>query len=296
MISVLICSINPDLLKNVTENISKTIGVPFEILYWDNRIEKKGICKVYNELARKAQFPYLCFLHEDVLFQTNNWGRNIADIFINDKEIGLIGIAGSKFKSAYFSGWYTGVKELDCANYIHQYKTGTEHICLTPDDKKIPQEVVCIDGVFMCTTKDAWANISFDEKFLKGFHFYDIDFSLQLAGLYKVIVTYDIELVHITSGGDYSNNWIETAFQFHKKMKSVLPYSKINVNKSKADKKIIIATMDHLKNYKITFRNKIKWITLQKLYLNPVFYYSILKFFLYNPLGLKRIHFNLKSK
>lgn len=296
MISVLICSINAGLLKNIRENISKTIGVPFEILFQDNRLEKKGICKVYNELASKAKFPYLCFLHEDVLFQTDNWGKKITDIFKNDEATGLIGIAGSKYKSAYFSGWYTGARELDCANYIHQYKNGTEHICLTPDDKKVSEEVVCIDGVFMCCKRDAWSNISFDEIFLKGFHFYDIDFSLRMAHNYKVIVTYDIKLVHITTGGDYSNNWIETAFQFHEKMKTDLPYSKIELNTKTADKKVIISTMDHLKNYKITFRNKMKWIALQKLYSNPFFYYSILKFILYKPLGLKRIHFNLKSK
>jgi hypothetical protein len=30
--------------------------------------------------------------------------------------------------------------------------------------------------------------------------------------------------------------------------------------------------------------------------LNPLFYYSIAKFVLYQPLGLKKIHTNLKGK
>jgi hypothetical protein len=34
---------------------------------------------------------------------------------------------------------------------------------------------------------------------------------------------------------------------------------------------------------------------LQKLYLNPLFYYPILKFMLYKPLGLKKIHFKSKK-
>ena len=74
MISVLICSIDTELLNNVRTNIAETIGVPFEILYLDNRNEKKGICQVYNELAERARFPYLCFLHEDVILNANDWG------------------------------------------------------------------------------------------------------------------------------------------------------------------------------------------------------------------------------
>ena len=295
MISVLICSIHPELLSNVQKNIRETIGVPFEILFVDNRNDKKGICEVYNGLAQKAKYPYLCFLHEDVLLRTQNWGVEILNTFSKDEAIGLIGIAGSKYKSAYFSGWYSGVKMLDCGNYIHQYRAGSEHVFLSPSGTKISEEVVCIDGVMMCCKKEVWEQTLFDEKLLKEFHFYDIDFSLRVSRHYKVMVTYDIDLVHITTGGDYSNNWVETAILFHKEKKTELPFSKIDLNQHEIDNRVIIKTMDHLKNYKISFRNKKRWIVLQKLYLNPLFYYSILKFMLYQPLGLRKIHFKSKK-
>lgn len=296
MISVLICSVNPDLLNNVTENIKKTIGVPFEILCADNSTAKKGICQVYNELASKSSFDYLCFLHEDVVLKTDNWGEKIIEIFSKDEKAGLMGIAGSKYKSGYFSGWYTGVKKLDCANYFHQYPSGFEHVFLTPSGTKEVEEVVCVDGVMICTKKEVWQKTLFDEKLLRGFHFYDIDFSLRVAHQYKVIVTYNIDLVHITTGGDYTNNWVETAILYHQKMKAELPFSKISLDRKKMDRQVVITTMDHLKNYKISFRNKLRWIIFQKIYLNPLFYYSILKFILYQPFGLKKIHANLKSK
>ena len=296
MISVLICSVNKDLLNNVTENIKKTIGVPFEILIFNNQIEKKGICEVYNQLAAEATFDYLCFLHEDVVLKTSNWGREIVELFSKDEKTGLIGIAGSKYKSGYCSGWYTGVKELDCANYFHQYSSGLEHVFLDPSGNKETEEVVCVDGVMICTKKEVWQNILFNDRLLKGFHFYDIDYSLRVAQHYKVIVSYKIDIVHITSGGDYSNNWVTTAILYHREMKSILPFSKYSINRKKIDKRVVITTMDHLKNYKISFRNKMRWIVFQKLYLNPIFYYSILKFMVYQPLGLKRIHANFKSK
>jgi hypothetical protein len=295
MISVLICSANPILLQKITENIEKTIGVPFEIISIDNRLEKKGICAVYNELASVSKFEFLCFLHEDVLLKTENWGQIIIQTFFNNTKIGLLGIAGSKYKSSYYSGWYTGIKELDCANYIHEHSSKTEHVFLSPSNNDL-EEVVCIDGVFMFATKTAWCEIKFDDKLLKGFHFYDIDFSLRMAHQYKVVVTFNIELVHITRGGDYSNNWIQTAISYHRKRKYLLPFSKTPLPGRRIDKKVIITTMDHLKNYKIDLRNKIKWIVFQKLYLNPLFYYSILKFILYQPLGLKKIDPNRKNK
>lgn len=295
MISVLICSVKPNLLKKVQENISDSIGIPFEILHFDNRVSHYRICKVYNDLAAKAKFNYLCFLHEDVILKTVGWGKKLIDEFLEDSDVGLIGIAGSKYKSNYFSGWYSGIKALDCANYYHQYPSGSEHVFLSPSGTKITEEVVCIDGVMMCCKREIWKQTLFDEELLKGFHFYDIDFSLRVSRQYKVMVTFDIDLTHITTGGDYSNNWVETAILFHKKKKDKLPFSKINLNHKETNNHIIITTMDHLKNYKISFRNKKSWIVLQKLYLNPLFYYPILKFMLYKPLGLKKIHFKSKK-
>lgn len=290
MISVLICSINPDLLIQVKQNIEKTIGVEHEILYYDNRKLNNGICFVYNTLATKAKFPYLCFVHEDVLFQTNDWGKKILEIFSNDKQIGLIGIAGCKYKSKYFSGWFSNSKELDCANYIHQYSDRIEKVCFSPNNNKLLEEVVCIDGVFMCSTKEAWNKNKFNDKLLTGFHFYDIDFSLNVANSYKVVVTFDVELIHITSGGDFGNKWVIIAMNYHEQMNKNLPFAKTPINKKIADGNIIIGTLDFLKNYNISFINKIKWIVLQKLYFNPKYYYGILKFILYKPLGLKKLH------
>ena len=290
MISVLICSNNPGLLTQVTNNITTTIGTEFEILHFDNRKAKKGLCEVYNELALRANFPYICFLHEDVLFQTHEWGKKLNEIFLQKENTGLIGIAGSKYKSLFFSGWFSNVKELDCAHYIHQYKNSIEYVNLSPDNKNILQEVVCIDGVFMCCRKEVWENNRFNYDLLQGFHFYDIDFSLRIARNYTVVITYEIDLIHITSGGDYGNNWVIEAMKYHKQMKNELPFSKIHIEYKPADRNVIKATLDFLKNYNITLGNKIKWITGQKLYLKPILYYSIFKFFLYRPLRLKYIH------
>ncbi|MEJ7740617.1 MAG: glycosyltransferase [Chitinophagaceae bacterium] len=296
MISVLICSANPVLLEQVTASIKDTIGTDFEILHFDNRTDKKGICQVYNELAQHAEFNHLCFVHEDVLFQTHDWGKKLIETFNRNSRVGLIGVAGSKYKSRYFSGWYCNLKELDCSNIVHRYSYGDRRHYLSPDDDREPQEVVCIDGVFMCCKKEVWQKIPFNEKEIKGFHFYDIDLSLRVALQYTVLVTYDIDMIHITRGGDYGNNWLQSAIAFHVIHKSQLPYSILKSVPRKVESIIIRLWLDWLKDFRITFSNKIKWIFMQNLHLHPGNYYSILKFLLYYPLGLKHVHDLFKKR
>ena len=85
MISVLVCSLRPDLLQQLRDNISKTIGITYEILAFDNKLEKKGLAEVYNILGERAKFDILCFLHEDVIITTRNWGSILLQLFTKKK-------------------------------------------------------------------------------------------------------------------------------------------------------------------------------------------------------------------
>ena len=79
MYSIIICSISPERLSRLKANIQETIGVEHEIIAIDNRETHWPIAKVYNEGARRARFPYLFFVHEDVRFHTTGWGEVIAE-------------------------------------------------------------------------------------------------------------------------------------------------------------------------------------------------------------------------
>jgi hypothetical protein len=285
------------LLAQVKDNIISTIGVEYEVLAWDNNKDSKGICEVYNQLAKKARFEYLCFVHEDVLFQTQDWGRKLHAIFEMNPSMGAIGLAGNKYKSRHFSGWYSGVPALDCSNIIHLTNGKKEHLKLKPDPEAVIEDVVCLDGVFICCRKPIWEQTLFDDKNLPGFHFYDIDFSLRVSTISTVAVTFEIDVVHITSGGDFGNNWVSTSIDYHLRNKDLLPRSvNNNIDYQQYDQQITKTWFDVLKNYKIAFRLKCKWISRQKLWLRPVYYYSMLKFFLYRPLGLKIIHKKKRSE
>ena len=81
MFSILVCSINDSFLENLKINIRETIGCNFEIFVWNNLAEQKPITEVYNLLASKAQYPYWCFIHEDIRFDTMNWAAYLLKAF-----------------------------------------------------------------------------------------------------------------------------------------------------------------------------------------------------------------------
>ncbi|MEI7736807.1 MAG: glycosyltransferase, partial [Ferruginibacter sp.] len=120
MISVIICSVNPQYLKAVSENIETTIGVPYELIVTDNRNSRKGICKVYNEAAAKANNELLCFVHEDVRFHTTGWGEILKDLF-KEEPVELVGVSGSVYKSKYPGTWAACSREFYRVNTLQHY-------------------------------------------------------------------------------------------------------------------------------------------------------------------------------
>lgn len=294
MISIIICSIRPDYLANVSANIASSIGAPYELLVADNRGTGKGICKVYNELAAIAQFPYLVFVHEDVVFNKQHWGTELCQIFENNPGTGAIGIAGSNYKSSTYSGWYTGFAERDAYNIMHITHGKENPLVHYRSEKKELYDAVCLDGVFIASTKENWQAIKFNEEQLKGFHFYDLDFSIRtfLANK-KVWIWMDLQLEHLTIGGDFGTPWVKEAILFHAYMKEQLPQPK-NIDRTK---ELAIAKwwLDFLKAFNITWGLKWKWVMQQKLYRHPSAFYTLLKFLLYTPLGLGSIHRYLKK-
>lgn len=223
MVSIIICSIDKQAFAAFEKNITSTIGVPFEIIRIDNSSNHYSICSAYNEGTRLAKYEYLCFAHEDISVTTQNWGEKVISIFQADDKLGLIGIAGSLYKSHAPWGWGL-IPEKSVINIIQHYKHRKEE---SSHDVQNPQNgilsyVACIDGVWMCTKKSIAAKIPFDEKTFTNFHCYDLDFSLSVLQTHKVAVTFEILLEHFSEGKN-DRAWVIESLKLHRKWKSILP-------------------------------------------------------------------------
>ena len=62
MLSIIICSVLPERLRKISQNIDETIGVEYEIVTIDNREKCWSIARAYNEGARQAKYPN-CLLY-----------------------------------------------------------------------------------------------------------------------------------------------------------------------------------------------------------------------------------------
>ena len=267
MISVIICSINKVLAQQVQKNIAATIGVVWEFIVIENMVSPKSLTEVYNVGASKAKYDVLLFVHEDVLFQTKNWGQKLLDYFEKDNSLGLIGIAGSKYKSSVPSGWFSGIEALDCCNILHVDSNNQKlPMYFNPLPGSLAQDVVVLDGVLLCCKKNVWQQVKFDEILLKGFHLYDIDFSFRVAQKFKVIVSFEIDLIHLTEGGNFGDEWVNNTLLWHTKKQSSLPFytRDLSVQKSKFESVFVRNWLIRLKQEDISFSNKICWLYKSK--------------------------------
>ncbi len=220
MISIIVCSTNEKWRENLRINIEKTINSDFEFLYIDNSQSKKGICEIYNQLAQQAKGDFLCFCHEDVEFETYDWGNIIVD-FCKNPTVGVIGFAGTKNmtrfpywanKYAYESYLIQGDKNM---NIIYDHTLNNEN-------NKSFSKVITLDGLCLFCRKDVWDKTKFDEKNFSEFHYYDIDFSFSASLYFNNFVCRTIKVTHF-SMGNFNKNYFDSMIIFYYKWKNYLP-------------------------------------------------------------------------
>jgi len=199
MLSIIVCSRNSSLSKSFSNNIKITVGVEYELICIDNSKNAYSISQAYNEGKLISKFNYLCFVHEDVTFHTQNWGEKVIT-HLNVPNTGIIGLAGG---DAAFNVLYDYGTLNRSMNIIHVDKKGIEpiEVELMPKNYSMPtRSVVLLDGVILCAKRELFNGISFDESF-GGFHGYDYDISIQsiVAGYYNYVM-YNVSLTHYSKG------------------------------------------------------------------------------------------------
>lgn len=220
MISIIICSRVRIINSDFYDNIKNTIGCDYELIVIDNSENKFSIFEAYNLGIEKSNGEYLCFIHDDILFHSKGWGNIVNQIFKEDLQIGLLGVAGSKIKTKMPSGYWNCPSEFKEINIIQHLENGKVNKWNYGFKKGNISEVVAIDGVFMVMKKKF--NLSFNEK-LKGFHNYDlnISFACKQKG-YKIFVTNEVLIEHY-SNGEINNSWYESAYEVHEIYDKILP-------------------------------------------------------------------------
>lgn len=238
MISIIICSRTAELSHELYQNIDETIGCNYELIIIDNSINTYSIFEAYNLGIERSLGTFLCFIHDDVLFHTQNWGTILKTIFDSDNKIGLLGLAGSKVKTKMPSAWFNCDPSESVYNVIQHVPTGKKEEWFFGFVNPI-EELVAIDGFFMVIKKEC--QVYFNAT-INGFHNYDlnISFEVQKKG-YKIVGTNEILIEHF-SLGNVNKDWVQSTFQIHKMYNKFLPLN-LELNKNNKEHEIINAKL-----------------------------------------------------
>ena len=234
MLSIIISSYQPHYYIALEKNIADTIGIPYEIIKIDNP-GIMGICEAYNRGAEKAQYDFLLFLHEDVLFETKDWGLILIQL-LSKKSIGCVGLAGGDYVSTYPLPWWQNKER----RFFHLNQISTN------EEKKINRltehkNVIFLDGVFIACRRNIFLETRFSD-YLQGFHGYDMDFSWRASQTHQNIVSHEITLTHFSAG--------HPNIEWFKSLILIWEQSKI------APKSTTTAQLDFdIKNFRILCRN-----------------------------------------
>ena len=221
MISIIVCSRNNRNNSILEHIISSTIGLKHETIIINNAQGSHSIFSAYNLGISQAKGDILCFMHDDICFHTNNWGRIVKDIF-EDDSIGLLGVIGSKLLMSDVSWWLSG-------NTVGEYIQGANDKGIYHCSKEgksinaIVEDVALVDGFWFCMPKRVCNLIRFDNINYSGFHCYDLDISMQIHEIGKRVVVTTSILIEHKSMGVLNASYYSQLDVFSKKWQSHLP-------------------------------------------------------------------------
>jgi glycosyltransferase involved in cell wall biosynthesis len=251
MISIIICSRDKKSLHDVTESVAATIGVPYELIAIDNSKSEYGICEAYNIGAKRSKYDLLCFMHEDLKFHTEGWGKNVARI-LADPAVGVLGVAGATYQLKAPTSWIHAGTPCLRVNVLHTTGKAVLRADYFNPQKEVIAEVATVDGLWMCCRKQVWQDFPFDQESFPFFHFYDIDFCTKIFVKYRIVVTYEILIEHF-SEGTFKIDWTVNALKYFRLRKQYLPFGKTHLKDlevKQLELKIFQQTLKNLINYK----------------------------------------------
>ena len=212
---------------------------------------EKSLSQVYNEILNESTNDIVVLCHDDIEFETINWGDKILDHFRRNPDYGILGLAGSKFLDTNCQWWSVPHTMFGIVNHQDNGKKWTS--TYSKDIGNKIEEVVLVDGLFIAIHKKRIEH-NFDES-INGFHFYDLGFCIPnyLDGV-SIGVIFDVRVTHL-SIGKTNEVWEKNRLSFSEKYKDELPLEIVDEN---YETFIFIHDQDYL----LDFEEKLKFKSL----------------------------------
>ncbi|NBI28722.1 glycosyltransferase family protein [Chengkuizengella marina] len=159
-----ICCVNNEKHYSECKNHIDRLYVPagFQIEHFP-LYHCENITVEYNKAMKSSKAKYKVYIHQDCFILNRTFIPNFLKVFLNNEQIGMLGIAGVK-QLPPTGIWWEGKERF---GKVIEYRQYYSYLCFQ-EVKSLYENVHAIDGVIMVTQYD----IKWDEH-IKGFHFYD---------------------------------------------------------------------------------------------------------------------------
>ena len=203
--------------KEFVDNVKSTAGMDVDVFYCVND-GSISLTKIYQEALDECNCDIVVYMHDDIEVLSKDWATELVRLFNENKEYGIIGVAGSAQFDAN-AAWWQYKKIFGQVLHRSQGRAWLTTFSDVLGDKLA--EVCVVDGLFFAVKKDR-VKVGFDTS-IEGFNFYEIDFCLAnyLEGV-KIGVTTNIRLAH-NSVGETKKNWFDNKIVVNEKYKQHYP-------------------------------------------------------------------------
>ena len=228
------------------EILKKSSGVHnVEILCYENP-GTHSLTELYNKGLDESKNDIVLFCHDDLKFDTPNWGRKLLKHF-KKSDYGILGVAGTRYMPMSGKWWEIQSEMIGQVWHEHQGKRWLSTYCPRFGDGIINS--VLVDGLFFAVDKNKLTN-RFDEG-IEGFHFYEIDFCVKnYLNKTKIGTISNIDITHL-SIGQTNMEWENNRKKFISTLDGILPlmeslsYKPFKLNKALPLVSIIIPVYNY---------------------------------------------------
>lgn len=224
MISIIICSIDPEKFSRVTKNYADLMGEePFEII---GIHDARSLTEGYNRGIRQSSGSVLIFSHDDIEIVCTDFVEKLK------RHLQQFDVAGPAGTTRLISGcWFEAGIPYIHGQVTHPRDSGVFMVSIYDRGQAALQgqvavgDIQALDGLFIAARRSVLDRVAFDECIFDGFHGYDVDFTYSafLAG-FRLGVFYDIPIIH-ASMGKFDEVWEEYNQRFVRKYAAALPDS-----------------------------------------------------------------------
>lgn len=222
-------------IEKFAKHVEETCGCDIDVIVAINH-DAIGLTEVYNRATESEELKdkIVVFMHDDIEFLRDGWGKEVLRLFEENKDYGIIGVAGSAEFNKTEGAWWKYKKIF--GQVLHKQEGKSWLTMFSPFLDHDIEEVCVIDGLFMAVhngrCKEKWDDTNFK------FQFYDIAFCIDnyLKGV-KIGVTSNIRIAH-KSVGELKPEWFTDKEKLMEKYKDVFPIEiKKKVNYGKKGRK-----------------------------------------------------------